>query len=111
MPLVHAVLADAALDKIHKIPTSFWMKVGAVVLAIVLIVIIIRKVMETSKIVLGAVAFIIVGLMFFNWVYYRTEPKFMTPFVNRIAPFFPSAGAYDVKQQSTPDKEHDKSKK
>ena len=31
-----------------------------------------------------------------------SEPKFMTPIVEKIAPFFPSAGAYSSKQQSAP---------
>jgi hypothetical protein len=42
------------------------------------------------------------GLIFFNWIYHRNEPKFLTPLVNRIAPFFPAAGAYETKQAGTP---------
>jgi hypothetical protein len=40
--------------------------------------------------------------MWFNWIYHRTEPKFLTPLVDRIAPFFPSAGSYDAKQATNP---------
>ena len=56
-----------------------------------------------NKFLLGGAVFIGGGLIFFNWIYHRTEPKFLTPLVNRIAPFFPSAGAYEVRQTQTPD--------
>lgn len=95
--------ATTTLDKLEKIPPAFWGKMALAVAAIVIFVIILRKIMQTNKIIVGAVVFIGGGLLFFNWVYYRTEPAFMTPFINRIAPFFPSAGAYEVKQTKTPD--------
>ena len=40
----------------------------------------------------GRGIFIAGGLIWFNWIYHRTEPKFLTPLINRIAPFFPAAG-------------------
>lgn len=95
--------AATTLDKIEKVPPAFWAKVGIAVLAIIVVVIVLRKVMQANKFIMGVVLFIVGGLTFFNWIYYRTEPKFMTPFINRIAPFFPSAGAYQVTQTQTPD--------
>ena len=62
-----------------------------------------QKVLKINKFVLGGVVFIGGGLVFFNWIYHRTEPKFLTPIVDRIAPFFPTAGAYETKQATTPD--------
>ena len=62
----------------------------------------IQKVLKINKFVLGGVVFVGGGLMWFNWVYHRTEPKFLTPIVDRIAPFFPSAGAYETKQTTMP---------
>jgi len=41
-------------------------------------------------------------VVFFSWVYNRNEPKFLTPIVEKIAPFFPSAGAYNAKQATSP---------
>jgi len=54
------------------------------------------------------VVFVFLGLIFFNWVYHRTEPKFLSPVVDRIAPFFPTAGAYEVKQASPPPEDNKK---
>ena len=109
MGITDAFLAAATtLDKLQKIPPAFWAKLGIAILAIIVVVIVLRKVMQTNKIVMGAVLFIGGGLMFFNWIYYRTEPKFMTPLFNKIAPFFPSAGAYEANQASTPDQAHKK---
>jgi purine-cytosine permease-like protein len=95
--------ATTAMDKLEKIPPAFWLKLGAGVLGVILVVVIFRKVLNINKFVLGGVFFIGGGILFFNWLYYRTEPKFLTPLFTRIAPFFPSAGAYEVRQTQTPD--------
>jgi phage-related minor tail protein len=92
-----------ALDKLQKIPKDFWLKGGLAIAAVIIVFIIIQKVLKINKFVLGGIVFVGGGLMWFNWIYHRTEPKFLTPLVDRIAPFFPSAGAYDAKQSTTPD--------
>jgi len=94
--------ATTTLDKLQKIPKEFWLKAGGAVAAVIIIFIIIQKVLKINKFVLGGVVFVGGGLMWFNWVYHRTEPKFLTPIVDRIAPFFPSAGAYETKQTTLP---------
>jgi hypothetical protein len=95
--------ATTALDKIEAIPPNVWLKLGGCVLAVILFVVILRKILKVNKFVLGGVVFIGGGIIWFNWIYHRTEPAFLTPLVNRIAPFFPAAGAYEVKQATTPD--------
>jgi hypothetical protein len=94
--------APTTLDKLKAVPPAFWGKVGLGILAVIVVFIVIQKVLKVNKFVLGGAVFIGLGLVFFNWIYYRTEPKILTPFVNRIAPFFPTAGAYDAKQSSAP---------
>ncbi len=94
--------ATTTLDRLQKIPKEFWLKAGGAVAAVIIIFIIIQKVLKINKFVLGGVVFVGGGLMWFNWVYHRTEPKFLTPIVDRIAPFFPSAGAYETKQTTMP---------
>ncbi len=101
-PLVLAAAATT-LDKLGKIPPAFWAKLGLVIVGLIIVVIVLRKVLAVNKFVLGGVLFVGGGIFFFNWIYNRTEPAFLTPLVNRIAPFFPSAGAYENKQASTPD--------
>jgi hypothetical protein len=72
---------------------------------LIIVFIVVQKVLNVNKFVLGGVAFVAVGLIWFNWIYHRTEPKFLTPMVDKIAPFFPSANAYDTKQAGTPIKD------
>jgi predicted small secreted protein len=95
--------AVTTLDKLKAIPPAFWGKVGLGIAAVIIVFIVVQKVLNVNKFVLGGVTFIAVGLIFFNWIYHRTEPKFLTPIVNRIAPFFPAAGSYDTTQSKTPD--------
>jgi drug/metabolite transporter (DMT)-like permease len=102
-PTVLFAATTTTLEKLEKIPPAFWLKVGIAVVGIIVVVIALRKLLQVNKVVVGAVLFIGGGLLFFNWIYYRTEPKALTPLFNRIAPFFPSAGAYDAKQATTPD--------
>lgn len=92
---------ETTLEKLQKIPPIFWYKVGAAVLALILAFIILRSVLKINKFILGAVTFVTCGLIWFNWIYHRNEPKFLTPLIDRIAPFFPSEGAYQTKQGST----------
>ena len=104
VPLPSFLAATTTIDKLEKIPPAFWGKLGLVVLGLIVAVIIIRKVLHVNKFIMGAVIVVCGGLMFFNWIYNRTEPRFLTPLVDRIAPFFPAAGAYNAKQAKEPGK-------
>lgn len=98
MPL----LAESAVEKMKTLPPDVWLKVGIFILAIVVVVFVLRRVMKLNKIIASIIVFVVCTIVFFSWVYNRNEPKFLTPVVNKIAPFFPSAGAYDAKQKSPP---------
>src|SRR3954469_8581269 len=98
MPL----LAQSALDKVKTLPPDVWLKIGIAVVAFVLVVLIFRRVMKMNKILASIIVAVAGSIIFFSWVYNRNEPKFLTPVVEKIAPFFPSAGAYNAKQQSAP---------
>lgn len=95
-------LAVSTLDKLKAIPRDVWLKLGGVVLGLVLLIIILRKVAKMNKIILTIVVLFIVSVVGFNWVYERNEPAFLTPVVEKIAPFFPSKDSYGSKQQSKP---------
>jgi|HubBroStandDraft_6_1064221.scaffolds.fasta_scaffold1120793_2 hypothetical protein len=89
---------ETTLERLQKIPPVFWYKLGIAVAAVIIAFIVIRSVLKVNKFVLGGVVFIGCGLIWFNWIYHRNEPKFLTPLIDRIAPFFPAAGAYETKQ-------------
>ena len=86
--------AVTTLEKLKQVPRQFWINAAIVVLGLVAVVIVLRKIKEMNKIVLGIILAIVFVLVGFNWIYERNEPKFLTPFVDLIAPFFPSKGAY-----------------
>lgn len=98
MPL----FAVTAWEKIQTMPPAIWLKIGIAIGAFVLTIFLFRRVMKMNKIIASIVVFVVGTVVFFSWVYNRNEPKFMTPIVERIAPFFPSAGAYTSKQGTQP---------
>lgn len=93
------LLATSALEKAQAIPAATWLKLGIGIAVFVAIVLVLRMVAKMNKIVLGVAVLVVTSVLFFSWVYKRNEPKWLTPVVEKIAPFFPSAGSYAQKQQ------------
>jgi glucan phosphoethanolaminetransferase (alkaline phosphatase superfamily) len=96
------LLAVTALEKAQSLKPDVWLKIGIVLVAFIAVVLISRRLMKMNKVVAGVVVFVVFTVVFFSWVYNRNEPKFLTPVIEKVAPFFPSAGSYDTKQKSTP---------
>jgi hypothetical protein len=96
------LLAVTALDKIKTLPPAIWLKIAIAIGAFVLAIFLFRRVMKMNKIIATVVVFVVGTIFFFSWVYNRNEPKFMTPIVEKVAPFFPSAGSYSSKQGTPP---------
>lgn len=95
-------LAVSALDKAARIPPSFWFKVAGGILVFLIAVVILRKVLQMNKFLIGIVCFVAFGIVGFSWIYNRNEPAFLTPVIDRIAPFFPSKGGYEIRQAEEP---------
>ncbi len=96
------LFAVAAIEKMKTLPPATWLKIGIAVAAFVIAVFVFRKIMRMNKVIAGVVVFVVFTVVFFSWVYNRNEPRFLTPMIDKIAPFFPSAGSYGAKQQSGP---------
>ncbi len=96
------IFALTAMERLQRIPKSFWLILAGAVIALVVGVIVLRKLAGTNKVIMAVVAFIVFTVVGVNWIYERNEPAFMTPFVEKIAPFFPSKGAYENKQAAKP---------
>lgn len=96
------MLALTALEKIQRIPMDFWWKLGLAVLAAIVAVIVLRRLAGTNKLILAVVAFIVVTVVGFNWIYERNEPAILTPIVENIARFFPAKDSYGAKQGLKP---------
>lgn len=96
------LLAVTAVEKLQTLPPAIWLKIIIAITAFILTIFLFRKVMKMNKIIAAVIVFVVCTVVFFSWVYNRNEPAFLTPFVSRIAPFFPSAGSYATKQGSQP---------
>ena len=96
------LLAVTAVEKLKTLPPDVWLKIGIGVAVFIAAIFLLRKIMKMNKIIGGIIAFVVCSVVFFSWVYNRNEPKFLTPIVEKIAPFFPSAGAYNAKQATPP---------
>ena len=96
------LLAVTAVEKMKTLKPEVWLKIGIAVVGFLLAVLLFRRIMRMNKIIAGVVVFVGLSVLFFSWVYNRNEPRFMTPIVEKIAPFFPSAGAYNSKQSTAP---------
>jgi cytochrome c biogenesis protein CcdA len=94
--------AITVVDRLQKIPKEVWITLGLTIGIIVALVIIFRKLQGANKIWLTIIAGVVVSIVGFQWIYERNEPKFLTPFVQKIAPFFPSKIDYNKNQQKSP---------
>ena len=82
----------------------FWVKVVAAIAGFIIAILILRKLMEVNKVLVIAVSIISFSILWFKWIYERTEPAFMTPIIEPMSQFFPSKGSYGAKQAQDPDK-------
>ena len=96
------LFAVTALEKMQTLKPEVWLKIGMAVAIFVAAIFLFRRIMRMNKIIAGIIIAVGSTVVFFSWVYNRNEPKFMTPIIQKIAPFFPSANAYDNKQASQP---------
>lgn len=78
---------------------EFWIKMGIAVVALVVLVIVLRKVAKMNKVLLSVIVFIVVTVVGFNWIYERNEPEWATPAVNWLAGFFPTKGTQNKNRQ------------
>jgi hypothetical protein len=86
------VLAVNVMERVRAVPKDTWLHLGLVVLVVIAGIIVLKKAAGMNKIVLAILVFVIGTVFFFNWVYQRNEPAFLTPVIDKIAPFFPSKG-------------------
>jgi len=87
------LFAVTTMEKIQKLPVQFWLKFALVVLAFIAGVILLKKIAGMNKAVLGAILFLVLTTLGFQWVYERDEPAWATPVVEKLAGFFPTKDA------------------
>ena len=95
-------IAVTALEAMKEIPPHTWLKVGIVVAAVVILLVVVPKIFKMNKIILGVIVFVTCTIVFFSWVQQRTEPKFLTPLIDHLVPFFSSDVVRDKAQKKLP---------
>lgn len=95
-------VAVSALDKAANVPSRVWLNLAIGILIFFAIVYAVKQAAQVNKIWLTIIVGVVLALVGFHWIYSRNEPAFLTPIVNRIAPFFPSEGSYATKQNTAP---------
>lgn len=96
--VIAAALPLAAFDRLHQIPIQFWQRLGLAILALVAVVLVLRKVAAMNKVVLSAIVALFLVFVGFNWIYERNEPTWATPTVRFLSGYFPSKGAIEAKK-------------
>ena len=102
-PFVANLLAAAqpsAWEQLQRVPKETWINIAICVIAVVVIARVWKVLKAINEFVPYIAAVLATLLIFFYWVYDRSEPRFLTPVVDKLAPFFPSKG----KQQEIQEK-------
>lgn len=86
--------AVGALARLHDLPRKNLVNLGMAVLFVIVAVVLIKQAAKMNKFVLGMVIAVMTIVVGFEWVYERNEPKFLSPVINEIAPFFPQRPTY-----------------
>jgi hypothetical protein len=92
MSVLAAVTAPSMSDRLHQIPTEFWVRLGLGIAVIVGVVIVLRKIAGMNKVILSVIVGISLSVVGFSWIYERNEPRWATPAVSWLSGFFPSKG-------------------
>ena len=84
-------LAALQMSKVtEKLPPDFLMKTGLFLLVVLVIVIAVKIYQGSNKIFLSILLCAVIGVVFFNWIYNRNEPAFLTPIIEPLSQFFPT---------------------
>lgn len=83
-------LANSTVSRLEAASHLAWVRIAIGVAALVLLVVVLRKLAKMNKVVLGVVVFLILTFVGFNWIYQRNEPAWATPVVSKLAGFFPT---------------------
>ncbi len=93
-------IAASALEKAAQLPKSFWVNVVMAVAGLIIGVMLFQHAAQMNKLVLTLIIFLLITVVGFQWIFERNEPRFLTPTIDKIAPYFPSKFNYENRQSS-----------
>lgn len=94
MIYVMLLLATTTLEKLQAVPTRFWINTVIFIVLGWLSIMLLRHAARMNRMVLIMIIVVVTTTVGFQWIWERNEPQFLTPYVNLIAPFFPSKGSF-----------------
>lgn len=88
--LTIAAAPPSAWEQLQHVPKQTWINLIICVLAVVIIIRVWRTLKRVNEYAPYFVSIVAAFLICCYWVYERTEPRFLSPLVDKLAPFFPT---------------------
>lgn len=82
--------AVSAIEKIQHLPKKNLINLGLAALLVLVVIVLIKLAARMNKFVLGIIILVTFLVLMLTWVHERNEPKFLTPFIDTIAPYVPN---------------------
>jgi hypothetical protein len=86
-----------AVNVIHRLkalPRKDVVNFGIALLMLLVIILLIKMAARMNRFILGIVIVVVTIVVLGIWVYERNEPKFLSGFIDSIAPYFPGPVKY-----------------
>ncbi|OHE88211.1 MAG: hypothetical protein A3G75_10370 [Verrucomicrobia bacterium RIFCSPLOWO2_12_FULL_64_8] len=94
MNLIPSLLVVAAqsgwADKIRQVPKQAWINIGLFVVVIVITLRTWRALKKINELAPYIAVASMLAIIFLYWIFNRTEPKFLSPFVDFLSGFLPN---------------------
>lgn len=94
IPLLAA--ASSTWENVRRIPSQTWINLGICVLAVVLVVRMWRALRRFNDFAPWIATTLFASMILCYWVYERTEPRFLTPVVERLTFFLPTKSKHQA---------------
>lgn len=93
LPDLLAAAQPTAWESLRSVSKDTWINLALCLVTLVIVVRLWRTLKKINDFVPYIFAVLAAFLIFFYWVYERREPRFLTPVVDQLAPFFHSKSA------------------
>ena len=77
------------------ISKQMWINLLICVVAVVIVVKVWKGLKKINDFLPYIAAVIAAFVIFFYWIYERSEPRFLTPLIDKVAPFFPNKTTFE----------------
>lgn len=89
-----AAAQTSFLDHLKAVPKQTWINIGICLVTVIVMIKVWKALKKLNDFLPYIAAVLAAFVIFFYWIYERSEPRFLTPVIDRIAPFFPSKTTY-----------------